>query len=152
LGRTKLAGLTTKEANYFLEQRYSNILKDPIINVRVQNHFVTVLGEVNKPGRYSLDNELLSLVDIIALANGLSTYAKNDEIELVRIIENHPVKLTINLTDLASLPQKNITLQPNDIIHVGATSSKGQDRNLGKASLITGIVTGVAVIISVFAK
>ncbi len=152
IGRTKLSGLTVKEANYFLEQSYSNILKDPIINIRVLNHFVTVLGEVNNPGRYSLSNETISLVEILGEAKGLTAYSKNEDIELIRIVNGQSIKWRMNLTDLASLPSRNIALQPDDIIHVGATKAKANDRNLGKASLITSIVTGVAVIISVFIK
>ena len=152
IGRTKLMGLTVKEANYFLEQQYDAILKNPIINIRVLNHFVTVLGEVNNPGRYRLDNEMVSLVEILGEAKGLTAYSKNESIELVRIINRQSIKLTVNLTELVSLPNKNIVLQPDDIIHVGATKAKSNDRNLGKVSLITSIVTGVAVIISVFAK
>ncbi len=152
IGRTKLAGLKVKEANYFLEQSYSSILKDPIINIRVLNHFVTVLGEVNKPGRYSLNSETISLVEILGEAKGLTAYSKNEDIELIRIVNGQSIKWRANLTDLAILPTKNILLQPDDIIHVGATKAKVNDRNLGKASLITSIVTGVAVIISVFVK
>jgi len=152
IGRVKVGGLTTKEANYFLEQQYSTILKDPIINIRVLNHFVTILGEVNNPGRFSLDNEMVSLVEILGLAKGLTAYSKNDSIELIRIVNGESIKLTVNLTELASLPQKNVILQPDDIIHVGASKAKANDRNLGKASLITSIITGAAVIISIFAK
>lgn len=152
IGRTKLTGLTVKEANYLLEQQYSKILKNPIINVRVLNQFVTVLGEVNNPGRYSLDNEMVSLVEILGEAKGLTAYSKNEAIELVRIINGQSVKFSVDLTDLTVLPQKNILLQPDDIIYVGATKAKANDRNLGKATLITSIVTGAAVIISVFVK
>lgn len=152
IGRIKIAGLTVKEVNYFLEKTYAEILKDPIINVRVLNHFVTVLGEVSKPGRYSLDNESISLVEILGMAKGLTAYSKNEEIELIRIVKGQSIKLRVNLTDLAILPSKNIILQPDDIVHVGATKAKVNDRNLGKASLITSIVTGLAVIFSVFVK
>ena len=152
IGRVKLSGLTVKESNYFLEQQYGKLLRDPIINVRVLNHFVTILGEVNNPGRYSLDNNEISLIEILGKAQGLTTYAKVENVELVRIINGQSVKLIINLADLTSLPEKNILLQPDDIVHVGATRAKKSDRDLGKASLITSIVTGVAVIVSVFAK
>ena len=152
IGRTKIAGLTVKEANYFLEKTYAEILKDPTINIRVLNHFVTVLGEVNNPGRYSLDNETISLVEILGEAKGLTAYSKNEEIEIVRIVNGQSLKWRVNLTDLATLSSRNIVLQPDDIVHVGATKAKANDRNLGKASLITSIVTGAAVIISVFVK
>lgn len=152
IGRVRVSGMTVKESNYFLEQQYSRILNEPIINVRVLNHFVTVLGEVNKPGRYSLDNEKVSLIEILGVAKGLTDYSKNEEVEVVRIIEGQPVKLTVNLVDLANLPRKNIVLQPEDIVYIGATKSKNNDRNLGKATLITSIITGIAVIFSVFSK
>ena len=152
IGRIKLSDLTTKEASYYLEQQYSRILADPIINVRVLNHFVTVLGEVNKPGRYSLENDNVSLIEILGMAEGLSIYSKNDEIEIVRIIDGKSAKLTVNLIDLTSLPQKNILLQPDDIVYVGHTKRKDKDRNLEKATLVASIATGIAVIISVLAK
>ncbi len=151
-GRIQLKGLTVKEANYFLEQQYSDILKEPVVNIRVLNHYVTILGEVTNPGRYSLDNETISLVEILGEAKGLTAYSRNEEIELVRIVNGQSIKLTVDLTDLVTLPEKNIILQPDDIIHVGATKAKSNDRNLGKISLITSIVTGIAVIASVFAK
>ena len=99
-----------------------------------------------------MDNETISLVEILGEAKGLTAYSENEAIELVRIINGQSIKLTVNLTDLVSLPERNIILQPDDIIHVGATKAKSNDRNLGKISLITSIVTGIAVIASVFAK
>ncbi len=152
IGRTKISGLTVKESNYFLEQAYAGILKDPIINIRVLNHFVTVLGEVNHPGRYSLDNETISLVEILGEAKGLTSYSKNESIELIRIVDGQSVKWNLDLTDLAAIPSKNILLQPDDIVHVGATKAKINDKNLGKASLITSIVTGLALIFSIFVQ
>ena len=152
IGRIKLQGLTLKEAAYYLEQQYSRMLNNPIINVRVLNHYITVLGEVNKPGRYNLENETISLIEILGKAEGLSDYSQNDKVEVIRIINDKPVKLTIDLTDLASLPQKNITLQPDDVVYIGPTKRKAKDRNLEKATLVASIATGIAVIISVFAR
>lgn len=92
IGRIKLSGYNLKEVNYILEQKYSSQLKDPIINVRVLNHYVTVLGEVNKPGKYQLDNEKITLVQIIGTAQGFNNYA-NSRVKLVRIVNNAPVEL-----------------------------------------------------------
>jgi len=43
LGRVQVAGYNLKEVNYLLEKKYSAYLKDPIINVRAVNHYVTVM-------------------------------------------------------------------------------------------------------------
>ena len=50
IGKIKIAGLSAEEVRVLLRDRLSEYLKDPIINIRLRNFSVTVLGEVNRPG------------------------------------------------------------------------------------------------------
>jgi len=152
IGRIVLEGLTIKEANYLLEQEYSSFLKNPIINIRVLNHYVTIIGEINDPGRFNLDSESSTLIELIADANGLAPYAKNDQVEIIRNINGKAHKLRVNLSDLAAFQDANILVQPDDVIYVAERKGKQKDKQLQKASLVTGILTGVALIFSVFVK
>lgn len=152
LGRLKLAGLTVTEATYLLEQKYGESLKDPVINLRVLSHFVTILGEVNAPGKYPLDNEQVTLVELIGLSQGLSPYAKNDQIEVIRSIDGQVQKLRVNLRELVGLQEKNILIQPGDIVYVAPEQLKVAENNLRKAGLVASILTGAAVIYSVIFK
>lgn len=152
VGRVKLAGLTSKEANYLLEQKYTQYLKQPIINVRVLNHYVTVLGEVNSPGRYSLQNETITLIQIIGASGGLSEFAESQSIELIRNINGKPIKKTVDLTSFDSLEGLNFALQPDDIVHIPAKESKSFNKRLEKAAPVISIISGIAVLISVLAK
>lgn len=152
LGVVKVSGLTTNEVSYHLQNKYSKSLKDPIINVKVLNHTVTVLGEVNEPGIYHIDNEKLTLIELLGMSKGLSPYAKNDQIEVIRTINGSKQKLNVNLRDLTGLADKNIFLQPDDIVYVAPEKTKVSDNNLQKASIVASILTGVAVIYSVFLK
>jgi polysaccharide biosynthesis/export protein len=152
IGRVKVGGYDVKEINYILEERYSALLKDPIINVKVLNHFVTVLGEVNKPGRYQLDNEQVSLVEMIGEASGLSPYAKWHEVKVIRTINRSPVELVVDMTDLFMFSQYNVKLQPDDVVYIGANQKKGGDEKLRRATTVTSILTGIAIIASIFLK
>lgn len=152
LGRTQIAGYTVKEANYFLEQSYKKELKDPIINIKVLNHYVTVLGEVNTPGKYPLNNESVNIIQMIGQANGLSPYAQNTNIEIVRTINGKPTKLQIDLTDLMSSTYNNVSLLPNDIVYIAPKKTKDWNQKIEKAAPIASIITAVAVLISVIAK
>ncbi len=152
IGRRKLSGLTINEANYSLQKEYGRILKDPIINIKVLNHFVTILGEVNSPGKYTIDNEQISLIQLIGLSSGFSPYAKNDQIEVIRNVNGEAIKLQVSFRELTGLNQKNILLQPDDIVYVAPEKSKVSDDNLQKASIIAGILTGAAVIVSVLLR
>ena len=150
IGRVKVAGFDMKEVNYLLESKYSEVLKDPIINVKVLNHYVTILGEVNKPGKYAMDNEQLSLVEIIGTAEGLSDYALGDQVKVIRQVQGRPVELRVDMTDLVTFSEYNVQLQPNDVVYIGPNDKKGADERLRRATTVAGIFTGVALAISFF--
>ena len=152
IGRVKVGGLDMKEVNYQLATKYSRLIKEPIVNVKVLNHYVTVLGEVNAPGKYALDNEQLTLVQLIGEARGLSAYAKADYVRVIRTVNKQPVELKVDLTDIAAVSEYNVVLQPDDIVYVGATRKKDADARLRRATTVSGILTGLAVVASIFIR
>lgn len=148
IGRVNLAGYNVKEAAYFLEELYAKHIQTPVVNVRVLNHFVTILGEVNKPGKYRIDNEEVKLIELLGQAEGYTRYAKLDEVQLIRNVNGQTVKFPIDFTGIGSLNTGNAILNPNDIIYIPATRRKGGDEALSRAIPIASIATGIALIIS----
>ncbi len=152
IGRVKLAGYNLKEANYLLEEKYGIHLKDPIINTRVVNHFVTILGEVNSPGKYALNNEKVNLVQLLGEAKGFTEYSDKQHIKILREVDHQTIELWINMTDIIAASDYNIILQSRDIIYVAPTDKKSGDDLLKRATPIAGIATAVAVLVSVLLK
>ncbi len=152
LGRIKIAGYNLKEVNYLLEKKYSAYLKDPIINVRAVNHYVTVMGEVNSPGRYELENEKVNLVQILGQAKGLGDYSNNKKVKVIREVDGQPIELLIDMTDIIAATEYNITLQSKDIVYVEPNKNKSEDSFLKKATPIASLITGAAVLLSVLTK
>ena len=54
LGKIRLAGMTREEAAEYVKQELisNNLIKDPVVTVEFMNLTISVMGEVNKPGRY----------------------------------------------------------------------------------------------------
>lgn len=152
IGRVKLDGYNLKEANYYLERLYEqNGIKDPIVNVRVLSHFITLIGEVTTPGRYQIDNETITLVELIGKAEGLTKYAKADEVRIVRKSSTGEIQeVIVNLTTFSSITDNNYVLTPDDIIYIPPSKMKKFDNTLEKITPIVGVLTSVAVIFSVF--
>lgn len=154
VGRVKIDGYNIKEVNYFLENIYAkNGIKDPVVNVRILSHYITLLGEVVSPGRYQIDNETITLIELIGKAEGITKYAKADEVRIMRknaagIVE----EVRIDLTDINSLAENNYVLKPDDIIYIPPSKMKNFDTTLEKLTPIAGVLTSVAVIFSVFSK
>jgi polysaccharide export outer membrane protein len=152
IGRVKLVGYSTKEATYFLERIYErNGIKAPIVNVRVLNHFITLLGEIKSPGRYQINNEPYTLIALIAQAQGLTEYAKADDIKIIRTLENgEKEEVTVNLMRFESLTEQNFILKPDDLVYIPPSKMKRFDIVLEKVTPIAGVLTSIAVIFSVF--
>ena len=72
LGTLKMAGLTRSEANNMLKEKLSKDIVNPIVNIRLANFTVTVLGEVLRPGTYTIQDERISLSEALGLAGDLT--------------------------------------------------------------------------------
>jgi polysaccharide export outer membrane protein len=152
IGRVNLKGYNVKEAAYFLEEKYAIHITAPVINVRIINHYVTVLGEVNKPGKYQMDNEALALVDLLGQTEGYTKYAKLDEVQLIRSINGKKIKFTLDFSRLNNLNTQNASLKPGDIVYVPPTRKKDSDVTLNRVIPVASVLTGIALVVSSFRK
>lgn len=119
LGTIKVGGLTRIETTNKIKTLLKNgHLSDPIVNVRLLNFKVSVLGEVAKPGVFSISGERVTLVEALALAGDLTIYGKRSDILLIR--EKNGVKTyeKIDITKTDFINSKNYYLSQNDVIYV----------------------------------
>jgi len=152
IGRTNLKGYNVKEAGYFLEELYAKHIQNPVINVRIINHFVTILGEVNKPGKYQLDNDDLSLIELLGQTEGYTKYAKLDDIQLIRKVNGQTIKFPINFSTLSALDKQNASIKPGDIVYIPPTKKKASDLTMNRVIPVASILTGLALVVSSFRK
>ncbi|MEY2934879.1 MAG: hypothetical protein RL033_5628 [Pseudomonadota bacterium] len=115
VGSISLLGLTTKEATQQLTARLSGILVRPQVSVTVTKRRplrISVLGQVTKPGRFEVpyDEGLLSA---IALAGGLTEFADDESIYVVRR-EPHLLRIRFRMRDLAGPEGVSARFRLND--------------------------------------
>ncbi|MFK7980869.1 MAG: hypothetical protein AB8G86_12865, partial [Saprospiraceae bacterium] len=91
-------------------------------------------------------------VQILGQAKGLGDYSNNKRIKVIREVNGQPVELLIDMTDIISTTEYNITLQSKDIVYVEPNAAKAEDNFLKKATPIASLITGGAVLISVLLK
>jgi hypothetical protein len=94
---------------------------------------VSLLGEVQKPGRYEI-SRTITLLDLVALAGGFTALADPAGVTITRTLqdgqktERH--ELMVDLETPSKLTESSIALQQGDFIHVGRASSVTVDRVL----------------------
>ncbi len=155
LGKIKLAGLTKSEAITTISQQLTPFLKDAIVSIRFLNYKVTVMGEVARPGQYTINNERVTILDALGMAGDLTPYGKRDNILVTREINGKLEFARINLNSDEIFTSPYYYLQQNDIIYIEPNSVRAvasQNINLylsmittlgSLGSLITVIVTNI---------
>ena len=137
LGRVQVAGLTRVEAQTMIQNLYGKeILRNPIIELKIINLKVTILGEVRTPGNYILTKDKTILIDIIGQAGGLTTNANEKNIKIIRGTGKNPKVNVIDLNELSSISSPDVLLQNGDIIYVAQNRRAARSNNLQNFSVI----------------
>jgi polysaccharide biosynthesis/export protein len=122
IGRISVAGLTVKEAEVLLEEKYSKYYVDPFVSLRVTNRRVIIFpGNGGQARVMSLSNNNTSVMEAIASAGGVLEDGKAYKIKLIRKNPDPLKKPLVYLMDLSTIDgitAGNSVVQANDIIYV----------------------------------
>lgn len=121
LGEVHVEGLTRMEVASLIKGMLigRDLVKDPVVIVELVNAQASVLGEVNKPGRYAIDRDNMTILDLIGSAGDLTIYGVRDSIRLIRTVDGQQVTYNVDLLsgkDLTTSPAYYI--QQDDIVYV----------------------------------
>jgi len=118
LGPTKLAGLSRIEATEFLQQEISTYVTNPIVNIMITNFTVSVLGSVNKPGTFTINDERVTILEALSMAGDSQIYGERQDVRVLRDINGHQEFFTVDLTKEEVVNSPVYYLQQNDVVYV----------------------------------
>lgn len=124
LGTIKMSGLTRTQATAMLKEKIGEYVNEFIVNIRLINFTITVLGEVNRPGAYTIQGERISLVQALGLAGDLTIYGKRDNVFLIREIDGKKKYAKYDLTSINVVNSPVYYLSQNDVIYVEPNNAK----------------------------
>ena len=149
LGKIKVSDMTKNEVESSLKEKLKNYLKEePVINVRMVNYKISVLGEVNRPNTYTITNEKVNVLEALALAGDLTIYGKRENVKLMRELSDGSRQVVqLDLTDSRLVNSPYFYLQQNDVLYVEPNKTKM--RNSRYSALTGQVLSAVSVLVSV---
>lgn len=151
LGTLKVAGLTRTELTNLLVEKIKVMANEPIVNVRLVNFTVTILGEVSNPGTFTIQDERITLLEAIGLANDLTIYGKRKNVLLIREVDGKKKFANIDLTSVNTVNSHLYYLQQNDVIYVEQNKTKMRQSTYNQNNgVIISAVGTLATIIAIF--
>lgn len=149
VGTVHLGGLTKSEAESLLKskiQHYMNENENPIVTVRMSSYKVSVLGEVNHPGSFTVSKEKVSILEALALAGDLTIYGVRNNVQLIREdASGEKAIYLLNLNDANIINSPYYYLQQNDIVYVTPNKVKAQNSSVGSMTTLWFSATSILI-------
>ena len=127
-----------------IQEILSKSIIDPLVNVRLLNYNITILGEVNKPGTFRVIDPKINIIQALGLAGDITIYGKRKNIKVIREINGNSVSTEVDLTNSNFISSDFYYLRKNDVVYVEPTFA--QIKNSGYIGQITNITTILSLI------
>jgi len=122
----KLQNLTINEAEELLQEAYNTYYRDSFVKLRPANRRAVVLGGIGAGGGLAatgglvvpLENENMTILEVIALAGGVSQGGKVSSIRLIRGELANPKVYDIDLSTIAGMKQTAMIVESGDVIYI----------------------------------
>lgn len=124
IGTVPVAGLTLSAARDTLTNRLRAYLKAPIVNVRMLNFRITVLGEVRSPNTFSVEAPRVNVLEALGMAGDLTNYGRRDNVLVIREENGKRSVGTINLKSKDAFNSPFFQLKQHDIVYVEPLKQK----------------------------
>lgn len=136
LGRLKVGGLTKTEAENMIREGLKPYINEvPIVTVRMANYKISVLGEVARPGTFTVSNEKVNIFEALALAGDMTVWGVRNDVKLIREdADGQRMVMSLNLNDANIINSDYYYLQQNDVVYVTPNKVKARNSDIGSAT------------------
>ena len=150
LGNLEVGGLSKSECEKMIHDKlvpFMNTAENPVVTVRMSNYKISVLGEVNRPGMFTVGNEKINILEALAQAGDLTIYGVRDHVKLIREdAKGRKNVVTLNLNDANIINSPYYYLQQNDIVYVEPNKVKARNSGIGQSTTLW--LTSTSILVS----
>ncbi|MBQ7662669.1 MAG: polysaccharide biosynthesis/export family protein [Prevotella sp.] len=149
IGEIHVGGLTKSEAENMIREKikvYMAETENPIVTVRMTGYQISVIGEVARPGTFTVSREKITVLEALAQAGDLTIYGVRNNVQLIR--EDADGKKAIyflNLNDANLINSPYYYLQQNDVIYVTPNNVKAQNSSVGSMTSLWFSATSILI-------
>jgi polysaccharide export outer membrane protein len=116
--RMQVKGMTIDEIKKKIQTQLNEYFKESTVVVKLVDFQVSILGEVNNPGSFTIDKDQINVLQAIAHAGGMKDFGNVKKVMIVRQNIKGSEVHYLNLNDKSLLSSDYFYLMPNDIIYV----------------------------------
>lgn len=127
IGKVNLKGKTIEEASTILTQRISVQVKNPIVNVRLLNAQVLMMGEITTPGLVNISDRKTTLLEAIGRAGDIKATGRKDNVLVIRTQNGNKEYARVNLNNKDAIYSPYYFLHQDDVVVINPTKLKEKE-------------------------
>lgn len=155
LGTLQVKGLTRKALTELIKTKLmeGGYIKDPVVTIQFQNFKISVMGEVTRPGSFTINSDRITIFEALSMAGDLTIYGCRDKVMVIREENGKRLMVCNDLRSKEIFNSPTYYLQQNDVVYVEPNKIKAGQRNINQNNSvgvwvsIASFLTTVAVLI-----
>lgn len=152
LGKIHVAGLSRQDLSEKMQEMISKYVENPLVKVQIMNFKITAMGEIGRPGSYTIKNDRITVLELIGMAGDLPLTANRKNILIIRESDGQKEIHRLDITDPAIFASPCFYLKQNDVVYVEPIKTKQRARTSSDRqftiSLFTTILSSASVIVA----
>lgn len=154
LGKIQVIGQSTSQIGGTIKEKLKVYLKEPSVNVRNVNFRISVLGEVNHPSLFLINNEQVTILQALSMANDLTIFGKRENVMVIREENGKKTFARLDLTKRDVFSSPYYYLHPNDVVYVEPNQARvaSTDNTYRVAPIVISAASAILVLVSVLVR
>src|SRR5690606_8890818 len=150
IGKIRLGGLTRTQAMDLLRAEIGKYIVDPGISMVVRNFRVTVLGEVARPGSFTIESDRLTILDALGMAGDMTIYGERENVLVIREQDGKKEEFRLDLRKREVMNSPAYYLTQNDVVYVEPNGARIQNSKYSaNTSIFVSVIGLIVTVISV---
>ncbi|AEE20732.1 polysaccharide export outer membrane protein [Dokdonia sp. Hel_I_63] len=149
IGSLAIGGKTKQKVIELIQERISTYVKNPIVNLNIINYTISVLGEVARPGSFTISDERITILEALGRAGDMTLFGDRKTVTIIREQDNRKIYGQLDFTSIDAINSPYYYLNQNDVVIVSPNKAQVQSSGFNRNSSIFISIAGI--IISVIA-
>jgi polysaccharide export outer membrane protein len=152
INKMYVKGLTVIEVKELLQKSLNDYFKESTVVVKLVNFEISVIGEVNNPGSFTIYRDQVNLFQAISHAGGFKDFGNPKKVKLMRQTPTGSNLIELDLSDNKILESQFFYLQPNDVLYVEPLNAKSFAYTRFPYELLLVLISSATLFYSVFVE
>lgn len=150
LGKIKAEGLTRLQLTNLIKNRLikDDLIKDPIVTIQFMNFKISVIGEVARPGSFTISGDRVTLLEALSMAGDLTIYGKRDRVAVIRERDGKRTTLFHDLRSADIFLSPCYYLQQNDIVYVEPNRVRAGQSEINQNNSVNVWLSAISILVT----